>query len=178
MKGVDSRGPTPRRFGGDPKDAFEFVVVSLPGFGFSERPRNQGHSRDRTGQILIELMKRLGYKKYGVQAGDIGMQIGSLMALRDPGNMAGLHLNQCIAPPPDPEHPNTGLTPEEIALRERARLGPDETGYSGIQGTKPQTLIWLSLVKSATPFPSSPSWAVPLPRFRSPSIGRGGGTVF
>lgn len=131
----------PRRHGGDPKDAFHVVAVSLPGFGFSERPRNQGHSRDRTARISSELMNRLGYKRYGVQgSGDLGSAIGSYMALNDRQNVAGLQLNQCSAPPPDPRNPNAGLSPDEIKQRQRSALGPDESGYVGIQSTKPQTL--------------------------------------
>jgi microsomal epoxide hydrolase len=131
----------PRRHGGDAKDAFDVVVVSLPGFGFSERPSNMGHSRERTAKIFIELMKRLGYRRYGVQAGDVGYAVATLMALNDPDNMAGLHLNRCAAgEPPDPKNPNAGLTEQEIRLRDEPRFGPDERGYSQIQGTKPQTL--------------------------------------
>jgi pimeloyl-ACP methyl ester carboxylesterase len=131
----------PRGHGGAPQDAFHVVVVSLPGFGFSERPSNMGHSRERTARIFIELMKRLGYTRYGVQAGDVGYSIAALMALNDPDGMAGLHLNRCAAgDPPDPANRDAGLTPEEIRLRDKPRFGPDERGYSEIQGTKPQTL--------------------------------------
>ena len=130
----------PRNHGGKPEDAFHVVVVSLPGYGFSERPNRMGHSRQRTGQIFIELMKRLGYTRYGVQAGDVGYAVATLMALADPGNMAGLHLNRCSGAPPDPKNPNAGLTAEEIRLKDQPRFGPDERGYQVIQGTKPQTL--------------------------------------
>jgi pimeloyl-ACP methyl ester carboxylesterase len=131
----------PRRFGADPKDAFHLVVVSLPGFGFSDRPRSQGHSLERTARIFIELMNRLGYKRYGVQGGgDLAASLAAFVALNDPRNVAGLQLNQCMAPPPDPAAPDAGLTPEEAALRQRTTLGPGESGYVGIQSTKPQTL--------------------------------------
>ena len=130
----------PRRHGGDPKDAFNVVVVSLPGYGFSERPSNMGHSRERTAKIFIELMKRLGYRRYGVQAGDVGYAVAVLMALNDPNDMAGLQLNRCSGEPPDPTNRDAGLTAEEIRLRDEPRFGPDERAYSQIQGTKPQTL--------------------------------------
>lgn len=139
-KVVDSLSD-PRRAGGDPKDAFHVVAASLPGFGFSDRPRNQGHSADRTAAIFVELMQRLGYKRYGVQgSGDLGAAVATLMAIGDSRNMAGLQLNQCAAPPPNPRAPDEGLTPDEIALRRRTAHGPWETGYIGIQSTKPQTL--------------------------------------
>lgn len=130
----------PRGHGGDPKDAFDVVVVSLPGFGFSERPSHQGHSRERTAKIFIELMNRLGYKKYGVQAGDVGYAVATLMGLNDSKNIVGMQLNRCGGEAPDPKNPNAGLTAEEIRLRDESRFGPDEMGYSNIQSTKPQTL--------------------------------------
>jgi pimeloyl-ACP methyl ester carboxylesterase len=99
-----------------------------------------GHSRERTGRIFIELMRRLGYDRYGVQAGDVGYAVATLMALNDPEHMAGLHLNRCGGAPPNPADPNAGLTPEEIRLRDEPRFGRDEGGYAVIQGTKPQTL--------------------------------------
>jgi microsomal epoxide hydrolase len=130
----------PRSHGGRPEDAFNVVVVSLPGYGFSERPNRMGHSRERTGRIFIELMKRLGYTRYGVQAGDVGYAVATLMALADAEHMAGLHLNRCSGEPPNLKEPNAGLTPEEIRLKDEPRFGPDERGYANIQGTKPQTL--------------------------------------
>ena len=130
----------PRRHGGDPENAFDVVVVSLPGYGFSERPRRMGHSRQRTAELFIELMRRLGYERYGAQAGDVGAGVATLMALTDPEHMAGLHLNRCSGSPPDPDDPNAGLTAAEIRLRSEVRFGPDERGYARIQGTKPQTL--------------------------------------
>ena len=130
----------PRSHGGDPKDAFDVVVVSLPGFGFSERPSNMGFSRERAAKMLIELMNRLGYRRYAVQAGDVGYAVAALMGLNDPNNILGMQLNLCGGTPPDPKNPNAGLTAEEIRLRSEPRFGPDEGGYGRIQGTKPQTL--------------------------------------
>lgn len=141
----------PRRHGGDPTDAFNVVVASLPGYGFSERPIRMGHSRERTGRIFAELMKRLGYTRYGIQAGDVGYSVAAFMALNDREHVAGLHLNRCSGEPPDPSQPNAGLTPEELALQAQIRArrarepqsrrpGGDAGGYMHIQGTKPQTL--------------------------------------
>ena len=130
----------PRRHGGDPKDAFHVVVVSLPGFGFSDKPTSMGHGRERTARILIELMQRLGYTRYGVQAGDLGGSVAFPMALDDPTHMAGLHLDRCAGEAPDTRNPDAGLTAEETRLKNIPKFGPDETGYQAIQGSRPQTL--------------------------------------
>jgi pimeloyl-ACP methyl ester carboxylesterase len=130
----------PRRFGGNPADAFHVVVVSLPGYGFSDHTREMGFSRVRIAKIFIELMRRLGYARYGVQAGDVGYAIAAYMGLNDPQHIAGLQLNRCNGTPPDPSNRDAGLTAEEIRLRDEPRFGPDETGYSQIQGSKPQTI--------------------------------------
>lgn len=132
----------PVRHGGRAEDAFHVVVPSLPGYGFSERPRRPGHSRTRTARMFMEVMARLGYGRYGVQAGDIGASVALQMALADRDRMSGLHLNLCSGDPPDPDDPEAGLSPDEIErLRDRrAYFGEDERGYALIQGTRPQTL--------------------------------------
>ena len=130
----------PRRFGGEPEDAFDVVVVSLPGFGFSDHPTTMGFARDHVSKMFIEVMHRLGYNRYGVQAGDVGYAVAAMMGLNDPEHIAGLQMNRCSGAPPDPGNPNAGLTAAEIGLRDEVRFGPDETGYSAIQGSKPQTI--------------------------------------
>ena len=130
----------PRRFGGDPKDALDVVVVSLPGYGFSEHTKEMAFSRVRIAKIFIDLMARLGYSRYGIQAGDVGYAIAAYMGLNDPQHIAGLQLNRCSGVPPNPNDRDAGLTAEEIRLRDLPRFGPDETGYSQIQGSKPQTI--------------------------------------
>jgi microsomal epoxide hydrolase len=131
----------PVSYGGRAEDAFHVVVPSIPGYGFSERPRQLGY-RDRTPAIFAELMARLGYERYGAQGGDLGAGISRQLALDDSEHVAGLHLNLCTADPPDPSNPTAGVPAAEIALmRERAAFWTEEErGYSHIQGTKPQTL--------------------------------------
>lgn len=132
----------PVSHGGRAEDAFHVVVPSLPGYGFSERPRRQGHSRVRTARMFAEVMAGLGYDRYTIQAGDIGASVAAQLALADRAHVAGLHLNSCSGAPPDPDNPEAGLTEDEIALmRERREFfDADETGYARIQGTRPQTL--------------------------------------
>ena len=132
----------PVNHGGRAEDAFHVVVPSIPGYGFSDRPRALGYGRERTAAIFAQLMSRLGYDQYGAQGGDLGAGISRQLAMDDSDHVAGLHLNLCSAGPPDPENPNEGLTTDEIALmEERAAFWTDEErGYSHMHGTKPQTL--------------------------------------
>ena len=132
----------PVGYGGRAEDAFHVVIPSIPGYGFSDRPRQLGYGRERTAAIFTELMARLGYERYGAQGGDLGAGISRLLAINDAEHVAGLHLNLCSADPPDPNNPTAGVPPAEVALmRERAAFWTDEErGYSHIQGTKPQTL--------------------------------------
>lgn len=132
----------PVRHGGRAEDAFDVVIPSIPGYGFSDKPRQAGYGRDRHAELFVKLMARLGYERYGAQGGDLGAGISTQMALTDPSHVAGLHLNLCSGAPPDPSNPTAGVTAEELArMRERqAFFGADEQGYSQIQGTKPQTI--------------------------------------
>ena len=90
----------PVKYGGRPEDAFNVVAISLPGFGFSERPKERGYSPEKMAGIIAKLMARLGYTRYGVQGGDWGGIISRIIALNDAPHVAGLHLNFCIAGAP------------------------------------------------------------------------------
>jgi microsomal epoxide hydrolase len=128
--------------GGGPEDAFDVVVTSIPGYGFSDRPRQPGYGRVRDAEIFAKLMARLGYTRYGVQGGDIGAGISTSLATDDASHVAGLHLNACNGEPPDPANPTAGVPPAELEkMREREAFWTDEErAYSHLQGTKPQTL--------------------------------------
>jgi pimeloyl-ACP methyl ester carboxylesterase len=133
----------PVAHGGRAEDAFHVVVPSVPGYGFSDKPRKPGYNSRQMAGLMVALMARLGYTRYGAQGGDIGAGISTEMALQDPAHMVGLHLNLCNAPPPQGAgDPTAGVPPAELArMRERQEFFSDEErGYSHIQGTKPQTL--------------------------------------
>jgi pimeloyl-ACP methyl ester carboxylesterase len=130
----------PVSHGGRPGDAFDVVAPSLPGFGFSDKPREPGFDPTRMAAIEAKLMARLGYTRYGVQGGDWGSVIGTRVALNDAPHVAGLHLNMCRVAPPG-GNPSEGLTAAELDRVKRADAWQnEETGYQRIQGTKPQTL--------------------------------------
>lgn len=127
--------------GTDEAPGFDLVVPSLPGFVFSEPPREPGLHPGVMAERLHLLMGRLGHERYGIQGGDWGAIVGTRMALQHPEAVAGLHLNFATAGPPPPDGEAPG--PEEREYRERrARFQRQETGYSAIQGTRPRTLAY------------------------------------
>ena len=127
--------------GGRADEAFDVVIPSIPGFGFSDKPAAPGYDPARIAVIEATLMARLGYQKYGAQGGDWGAIINTQLALLDRAHVAGLHINMCGAPAPPGADPNAGLSEAELArLKVRQGFQAEETGYQQIQGTKPQTL--------------------------------------
>lgn len=119
----------------------DVVVPSLPGFVFSEAPRRPGMDPTRIAGRLHLLMRELGFQRYGVQGGDWGAIIGTQMARLQPRAVVGLHLNFVSSAPAPPD----GAAPSEAEQeyrRRRARFQGEETGYSAIQGTRPQTLAY------------------------------------
>ena len=130
----------PRAHGGAPEDAFHVVCPSIPGFGFSGPTRERGWSARRVADSFVELMHRIGYERFGMQAGDFGSTISALLARDHPERVVGLHLNRVgVLPPTDaPERPLTW--DEERGLADRARYVHDESGYAKIQSTRPQTI--------------------------------------
>ena len=133
----------PTAYGGRAEDAFHVICPSLPGFGFSDPPREPGYNFGRMGEIIAELMARLGYDRYGAQGGDWGSAISSWLGQNDAEHVMGIHLNFVMGGPPSAANPNEGLTPEEIErVRETRSFMTNERGYSQIQGSKPQTLSY------------------------------------
>ena len=132
----------PVAHGGRAEDAFHVVALSLPGYGFSGRPREAGYSPERIAGVIARLMATLGYTRYGVQGGDWGAIISPFVALNDAAHVAGLHLNMCTAgPPAGVANPAEGVPAAELArMKDRQDYMANERGYSQIQGTRPQTV--------------------------------------
>jgi microsomal epoxide hydrolase len=131
----------PVAYGGRPEDAFDVVIPSIPGFAFSDKPREPGYAPARIAAIEAKLMERLGYRRYGAQGGDWGSIISTQVALNDAPHVAGLHINMCTGPAPADGDPNAGLSEaEKDRLKLRQAFQAEETGYQQIQGTKPQTI--------------------------------------
>lgn len=133
----------PAAHGGDAADAFDVVCPSMPGYGFSDHPREPGMDPERIAALWTQLMQGLGYARFGAQGGDWGSMVSTYLGYRHAAQVLGVHLNMVVAFPPDPDNPAAGLTQDElIPLMEAQQFLKEETGYQRIQGTKPQTLAY------------------------------------
>src|SRR6185436_8133500 len=83
----------PTAHGGQADDAFHVVVPSLPGFGFSDKPKERGWNAERTAKAWAQLMQRPQYSKYVAQGGDWGAYVTTAMAQQRPGGLVAIHLN-------------------------------------------------------------------------------------
>jgi pimeloyl-ACP methyl ester carboxylesterase len=131
----------PAAHGGDAADAFDVVCPSMPGYGFSDHARTPGMDAERIAALWANLMRGLGYARFGAQGGDWGSMVTTYLGANHADAVAGIHLNMVIAFPPDPANPLDGLTQDEVIdMMPMQDFLRDETGYQRIQGTKPQTL--------------------------------------
>jgi pimeloyl-ACP methyl ester carboxylesterase len=129
----------PGAHGGDPADAFDVVIPSLPGFGFSARPTTPGCGPQAIAGMWAKLMTALGYPSFGVQGGDWGSAVSIWLARSFPERVIGAHLNFMISSLQVPD--DQPLTEAERAYVASAlRWRDSEGGYFSIQSTKPQTL--------------------------------------
>jgi pimeloyl-ACP methyl ester carboxylesterase len=113
----------PTAHGGNAEDAFDVVIPSLPGYGFSGRPTGPGWDPDRIGRAWAELMKRLGYARYVAQGGDWGTPVSSAMARQKAEGLLGIHINLPATVPPEVAAALTGgPAPTGLSDKERAVL--------------------------------------------------------
>jgi len=129
----------PPAHGGDAADAFDIVVPSLPGYGFSDKPAASGWGVEHIADAWAELMARLGYTRYGAQGSDWGTSISALIGQRDCEHVLGIHLMPPLAPP-DPETLDDLTESERTALADLERASDWESGYSQEHATRPQTI--------------------------------------
>ncbi|WP_375286199.1 epoxide hydrolase family protein [Sphingomonas sp.] len=137
---LDVIGPltNPRAHGGDPGDAFHVVAPSLPGYGFSDRPRERW-GVPRIARAWITLMTRLGYPRFVAQGGDWGSAVTNAIALTGAPEVLGIHLNMVVALP-DPADLADLTDVEKAALADLERYRRDGNGYAIEQSTRPQTI--------------------------------------
>jgi len=147
LKAIDPL-TNPTAYGGRAEDAFDVIIPSMPGYGFSERPKTTGWGPDRMGRAWDTLVKRLGYKKYVVQGGDWGSVVADAMGVQKPDGLIGIHVNMPATVPPDVakalkngEPAPAGLSEKELAaFNSLNRLYTKGGGYAALMVTRPQTL--------------------------------------
>ena len=111
----------PTAHGGSAEDAFEVIIPSMPGYGFSGKPTGTGWDPDHIARAWAELMKRLGYTRYVAQGGDWGAPVSSTMARQAPAGLLGIHLNLPATVPPEVAAALAGGGPEPAGLSEKER---------------------------------------------------------
>jgi pimeloyl-ACP methyl ester carboxylesterase len=138
----------PTAHGGSAEDAFDLVLPSLPGYGFSGKPRETGWNTDHIARAWTELMARLGYTRYVSQGGDWGAKVSEAMALEAPAGLLGIHVNMPATLPPDVARALAGGDPAPSGLSAAEKAAFDQLdafykrggGYGAIMSTRPQTL--------------------------------------
>jgi pimeloyl-ACP methyl ester carboxylesterase len=120
--------------------AFDLVIPSLPGYGFSDRPPHINYRG--VSDLWHRLMQGLGYERYGAGGGDFGAGVTSVMALDQPDRMIGIHLTTPELSPAIGDGSRPLSDAERAYLTARDAWDVRERGYSSIQSTKPQTLAY------------------------------------
>jgi len=136
----------PVAHGGRAEDAFDLVIPSLPGYGFSGKPEATGWGVERIARAWAVLMGRLGYSEWVAQGGDWGSVVTTSIGVQAPPGCKGIHINMPIARP-TPEDMAAPAPDEQRALAAMKHYQDWDSGYSTQQRTRPQT-IGYSLVDS------------------------------
>jgi len=147
----------PTAHGGNAEDAFDVVIPSMPGYGFSGKPTTTGWDPIHIARAWIALMRRLGYSRYVAQGGDWGAQITDIMGAEAPPELLGIHSNMPGTVPPEismalasnvlgaGDPPPSGLTADEQRAYDRLSfLFTKGIGYALEMGLRPQTLYGLA----------------------------------
>jgi len=130
----------PTAHGGRAEDAFELVLPSLPGYGFSGEPAELGWDSGRTARAWAELMQRLGYTRYVAQGGDVGALVTDLMGRQAVDGLAGYHVNLLTAVLAIGDQLPKETEQERAAAEAVATFRQDGFGYFLEMATRPQTI--------------------------------------
>jgi pimeloyl-ACP methyl ester carboxylesterase len=142
----------PTAHGGTAADAFDVVIPSIPGYGFSGRPTSTGWGTGRIARAWDVLMKRLGYKGYVAQGGDWGAIITEVMGAQAPPGLLGIHTNMANVIPPDIDQAAFSGAPAPAGLSADEKLAYEQLsfvyakgiGYGFQMGLRPQTLYGIA----------------------------------
>jgi pimeloyl-ACP methyl ester carboxylesterase len=141
----------PTAYGGKAEDAFNVVIPSIPGFGFSGKPSTTGWDPDHIGRAWVTLMKRLGYEKFLASGGDWGGLITDVMAAQSPNNLLGIHTNFPCAVPTEIDKgafggapAPSGLSAEEKQAYERLSFTYKNVQYAFYMGSRAHTFVLLT----------------------------------
>lgn len=120
MEFIDAIGPLtdPVKYGGKAEDAFDVIIPAIPGYGFSEIPKELGWNPDRVAKAWDTLVKRLGYTKYVSQGGDHGSVISDALARQAPSGLLGIHINMPATIPAELVKPINAGDPAPAGLSE------------------------------------------------------------
>ena len=138
----------PTAYGGRAEDAFDLVLPTLPGYGFSGKPTTPGWSPARMASAFHELMLRLGYQQYVSQGGDWGAIISQLLAVQGPEGLLAIHVNMPGTVPPEVLRHLRNFDPAPAELSDRERVAYDRLlhfyrdgfGYAAMMNQSPQTI--------------------------------------
>lgn len=131
----------PAVHGGDSEDAFHLVIPSLPGYGFSGKPRSSGTSVEKIAAMWGTLMQRLGYTRYVAQGGDWGSMVTMAMAVARVQGLAGIHVNMPVAAPDAGDMASLSEA-EQQALAALEYYQRWDSGYARQQASRPQSLAY------------------------------------
>ncbi|WP_046247189.1 epoxide hydrolase family protein [Hymenobacter terrenus] len=141
----------PTKHGGKTGDAFDVVIPSMPGYGFSGKPTGPGWGPERMGRAWDTLMKRLGYTRYVAQGGDWGAFVVDQMGLQAPAGLLAIHTNMpatvpaavdraLVAGAPAP----AGLSADELRAYQQLQRTFKQVDYARLMGSRPQTLYGIA----------------------------------
>lgn len=141
----------PTAHGGTAADAFHLIIPSLPGYGFSGKPKETGWGPERIASAWIVLMQRLGYRKFAAQGGDWGAVVTEMIAVQAPKELVGIHVNMPGAIPADIDKASFSGAPAPAGLsdEEKDTYGQLVSFYKNVyyafwMGTRPQTAAGFS----------------------------------
>jgi epoxide hydrolase len=140
---LDVIGPLtdPRSYGKDPAGAFDLVIPSLPGFGFSAPLKDRGWSTERTAAAWAQLMHRLGYQRYGAAGNDAGSMISPEVGRLDPGHVTAVHVTQVFSfPSGDPAEFSDMSAQDGAAMQKLQWFMEHKISFNQLQSQQPQTL--------------------------------------